>query len=251
MESLRIERALQNRLAEAGGADDLIGRVGADLHPVAFGVDEVELVGGIAGHLAADQGVGVELEFGAAQGFAVLFGDAAHLLGVEVDDFEEALAGHGVAGEGVLEVEQDLVARGAQAGVHDEEREAGALIGGGFSRDEAFVAGDDARVGNAYQALIDGDSEAESHALSVHAPSAGRERPLREKVAGDAFIDCIHFRLHGVAEFVEARRRGCVPTLAKSSSLRKHSHALFAGAGEGADGSAGDEVQAAVGKAMQ
>ena len=68
-------------------------------------------MGGIVGHLAADQGVGVELEFGAAQRCAVFLGDAAHLLGVEVDDFEEAVAGHGFAGEGLLEVEQDLVAR--------------------------------------------------------------------------------------------------------------------------------------------
>ena len=149
----------------------------------AFGVNQIELVGRIVGHLAADQGVGVEPEFGAAQRFAVFLADAAHLLCVQIDDAEEASAGHGLAGEGLLEVEQDLVARRAQSGVHDEKREAGALVSGGLARHQAFVAGHHTGVGNAHQAFIDGDSEAKSHASIRSRPGLGSERPLCKKVA--------------------------------------------------------------------
>ena len=66
------------------------------------------------------------------------------------------------------------------------------------------VARDDARIRNSYQALVDGDSEAKGHEVIRSRTGAGRERPLPEKVADDAFVNCIHFRLRRVAELVQA-----------------------------------------------
>src|ERR1035438_3506947 len=84
--------------------------------------------------------------------------------------------------------------------------------------------------------------------LSVHAQGVGSERPLCNEVAGDAFIDCIHFCLYRVAKFVEAGGQDGLHG-GEIQFAAERSHALFAGAGEGADGGAGYGVQGAVGNA--
>src|ERR1035438_8954692 len=82
--------------------------------------------------------------------------------------------------------------------------------------------------------------------LPVHL-CLGSNRPECKEVAIDAFIDCIHFSLCRVAEFMQAPgedgiHRGEIQCAAQNS------HALLAGAGETADGGAGNEVEGAVGE---
>ena len=67
-------------------------------------------MGRIAAHLTADHGMEIELQFGALLRFGIFPGDAADLLGIEIHGAIQPVARAAFAGEGLLEVEQRLIA---------------------------------------------------------------------------------------------------------------------------------------------
>ena len=151
------------------------GRVGADLHPVPLRVDQKQAVRGIAGHLPADQRIGVEAQLRAMQRVAILLGDPAHLLRVQVHYLIEPFARLRLLRESLLEEQQDLVAQRPQARGHHEKREARPLVTGRFPGHQALVAGHHARVRNGDQALLHGNSKTEGHSFdSAIRPLSGR-----------------------------------------------------------------------------
>src|ERR1700728_451321 len=115
------ERALQNWLPETRVSDDLVGRVGTDLHPVCLRIYQIQLVHGIRRHLPADQAVDVHAEIGGAECLAILLGDAAYLIRIEIHDLVKAVAHRDVPRVGLLEIEQHLVAQRSQARGHDKK----------------------------------------------------------------------------------------------------------------------------------
>ncbi len=85
---LVLEGPVQNRLAVPGRADDVVGRPLADLDPVSFGIDQVELVLVILSHLPTDESPNIEVESGCDERLLVFLGHPANLFGKEIRDFE-------------------------------------------------------------------------------------------------------------------------------------------------------------------
>src|SRR5262245_59416921 len=84
--------------------------------------------------------------------------------------------------------------------------------------------------------------------VSESGPGSGGRRLLREEIGRDAFIDCIHFCLQGVAELMEAASQNRLHA-GEIEFAAHHAQTLFAGACEGPDRRPGNGMQAAVGAA--
>ena len=161
-----VERPIQYRLAVPRGTDDVVRRAPAGIHPVALGVEHVELVGLVRAHLPADQHLDVELQPALLQEGLVLAGHPPHLLAEEVDGLvepaERLLSGR----EGLLEVRQGLVPNGPQARRHDEHRAAVPLVSRDLLGGQALVPGRDAGIGDTHQPFLNVDSQAKSHTFA-------------------------------------------------------------------------------------
>jgi hypothetical protein len=77
---------------------------------------------------------------------------------------EHAVEGLRVLGHEFLEVGQRLVAKGSQAGRHDEHGTLILLVDSDLSRRDDLIPRCHPRIRNAHEAFSDGDSQAECHA---------------------------------------------------------------------------------------
>jgi len=174
-----FERTIQHRLAVAAFADDMVGRALADFHPIALGIGQIQLVGRIAGQLAADQRVHVEVQARLREKGFVLGGHPAQFRGKAVDRLVQLVAGRLGLVQRLVEIGKRLVAHGAQPRGHDEEGAVAVLVGGNLAGAGHFIARGDARVGDADQALFHRDAQAKRHGgacLIVERPRQWPER---------------------------------------------------------------------------
>ncbi len=150
-----LEGPVQYRLAVTRRADDLVRRRDSCVDPVAFGVDQVELVRRVVLHLAADQGMDVPVQTAGFHRLAVFFRDLAQLLREHIDGFEQPSEGLATLGEGFLKVGQRLVAHRAQAGRHDEHAAAASVVDGKLLEGDALPTGSDEGIRDSDESLVD------------------------------------------------------------------------------------------------